>query len=62
MKKNKNDIVALIGEKKYDEEAKLLQKLIDQEAKQGKFREVVGDVDEREDSLKLPALSQGFET
>lgn len=47
MKKHEQEVVTAIGKAKYDEETKTLQKLIDLEAKQGKFVEVKGDVDER---------------
>lgn len=48
MKKHESEVIAAIGKDKFNEELKTLQKLIDLEAKQGKFVEVAGDVDERE--------------
>jgi len=51
MKNHKDELVALMGEKKYEEEYSTLKKMIDYEAKTGKFQEKVGDVDERDKSL-----------
>jgi len=62
MKKHKDELVTIMGDKKYEEELKTLQKMIDFEAKSGKWKEVVGDVDERSMDLKTPALSSGFST
>jgi hypothetical protein len=37
MEKNKDDIVNLIGQKKYDEELDVLTKLVEQETAKGVF-------------------------
>jgi ABC-type multidrug transport system fused ATPase/permease subunit len=62
MKKHKTQLVAIMTQKKYDSEFKILKKMVEHEAKQGVFKEVVGDVDERDGSLKRTKLSNGFDT
>lgn len=47
MEKNKEDLIALIGAKKYKEEIEVLKKLDQQEQMKGEFKAVEGDVDER---------------
>jgi len=48
MEDNKVIITELIGQKKFDEEIELLEKLVKSEAKGGKFIAKEGDVDTRE--------------
>lgn len=48
MEKNKDAIVALVGQAKFDEEMDLLKKLETQEEKKGNFIAIEGDVDTRE--------------
>ena len=62
MIKNKDTIVKLIGEKKFDEEIEILKKVEEAESKKGKFQAIQGDVDNRDQALKTQELSNGFET
>jgi hypothetical protein len=48
MEDNKEIIIELIGQKKFDEEIELLEKLVKSESKGGKFIAKEGDVDTRE--------------
>lgn len=52
MNKNKESIVKLIGEKKFEEEMATLKLVEESESKKGKFQAIQGDVDNRVDSLK----------
>ena len=62
MIKNKDTIVKLIGEKKFEEEIEILKKVEEAESKKGKFQAIQGDVDNRDQALKAQELSNGFET
>jgi len=56
------EIKAIIGDKKYDEELDTLKKMAEQDKNKGKFVAVVGDVDDRAESLKTRRLHDGFNT
>lgn len=60
MTKYKDQIVTAIGQDKYDEEMKVLEKCKAQEEKKGSFIAQDGDVDQRPDKLKDMELSPGF--
>ena len=60
MEAYKEKVVALIGQSKYDEEIDLLTKTKDQDAKQGAFAAISGDVDNRPESLKELSISKNF--
>ena len=60
MKKFKNEIVSQVGQEKYDEEMKLLEKISTQEANKGKFKSIIGNVDTRDGNLTLTPLANGF--
>ena len=62
MSKNKDAIVKLIGESKFNEEVETLKKLEESESKKGNFQAIDGDVDNRPESLKEFELSKGFDT
>ena len=62
MVKNKDSIIMLIGESKFNEEVETLKKLEESESKKGNFQAIDGDVDNRPDSLKEFELSKGFDT
>jgi hypothetical protein len=62
MEDNKEIITELIGQKKFDEEIELLEKLVKSESKGGKFIAKEGDVDTREASLQDIHLDSGFKT
>lgn len=62
MIQNENEIIELIGKEKYDEEMDVLNKIKDQEAKNGEFAAIVGDIDSRSESEKgSVVLSPNFE-
>lgn len=61
MEKNKDAIIKMIGQKKYDEELNVMTQLVSQEEKQMSFKAVDGDVDRRDNSLKSLELSQGYQ-
>ena len=60
MEKNKDDMITLIGAKKYKEEIEVLKKLEKQENMKGEFKAMDGDVDERGDELRDIELDEGF--
>lgn len=60
MEDNKEVLVKLIGEKKFNEEIKLLEKMMEQEKKGGKFVAVEGDVDNRAKDKHDIVLEDGF--
>jgi hypothetical protein len=60
MEKNKDDMITLIGAKKYKEEIEVLKKLDLQENMKGEFKAMDGDVDERGDELRDIELDEGF--
>lgn len=65
MEKNKESIIEIIGQKKYDEELEVLKKCVEQENAKGTFQAIEGDVDERKiNNPKLIdiELHAGFET
>lgn len=62
MQSNEEAIVSVIGQEKFDEEMALLVKIKDQEAKQGEFIAISGDIDKRESNEKGDIqLSPNFE-
>lgn len=61
MQDNKGDIVALIGEKKYDEEMETLKKLEEQQKNKGEFVAVKGDVDLRVADFKDMEMHSGYD-
>ena len=61
MKANQAALVELIGQAKFDEECKILEKVDLQEQKKGKFQAIDGDVDQRIESLKDTMLDSGFQ-
>lgn len=61
MEKNKDEIIKMIGEKKYDEEMDVMTQMVAQEEKQLEFKAVDGDVDRRADNLKSLKLSDGYQ-
>ena len=62
MEENKDDIITLIGAKKYKEEIEVLVKLEAQENMKGEFKAVDGDVDERGEELRDLEMDPGFQT
>lgn len=61
MEDNKEKIIKLIGQQKYDEEVNLLKEVEKEDEKKGAFHAVAGDIDRRDASLKDITLSTGFE-
>jgi len=51
----------MIGQKKYDEEIEVLEKLVEQRKNKGEFQAVKGDVDTRPDSLKDAEMHPGYD-
>jgi len=62
MENKKTQIVAIIGQAKYDEEIAVLKKIKAQEEKTGVFQSIAGDVDNRPDHSKTEKLTDGFQT
>lgn len=62
MENNKDVIVKLVGQKKYDEEIELMTKMEEAEKKGGKFVAKEGDVDSRSKDLHDIQLEKGFKT
>jgi len=62
MEEEKDSLVELIGQAKYDEELDVMKKVVEQEAKKGIFEAVEGAIDGRQESLKDVAMVKGFGT
>lgn len=65
MADNKDKVVTMIGQAKYDEEVALLKQVEEEDAKKGDFQAVVGAVDKRDQSDKTlidAVLVAGFES
>ena len=62
MADNKDKVIALIGQAKYDEEIALLKEVEKDDEKKGGFQAVAGAVDKRDAALKDIELSAGFES
>ena len=62
MVNNKDIIIKLIGQEKYDEEIDLMTKMEESEKKGGKFVAKEGDIDTREKHLHDITLDKGFKT
>lgn len=62
MEKNKDEIVALIGEKKYNQELEVLKQVVESDSRKGGFVAKYGDVDTRSKDLLDKDLSEGFKT
>lgn len=62
MADNKDKIVLMIGQAKYDEEVALLKLVEKNDEKKGGFQSIAGAVDRRPDNLKDISLSVGFES
>ena len=62
METNKEVIIKLIGQKKFDEEIDLMTKMEEVEKKGGKFVAKEGDIDTRESGLNDIVLDKGFKT
>lgn len=60
MKDNKDEMVEIIGEAKYNEELDVVKKIVEQESKKGVFQAKQGDIDQRAQSLKDVELVDGF--
>ena len=52
----------MIGQKKYDEEMEILQKIKKDEELKGEFLAIDGDVDQRDKALLDVNLQNGFQT
>lgn len=59
---NKKELIALIGQKKYDEEIDVLNQIEADEEKTAGFQSKVGDIDTRHASKKDVEISDGFNT
>ena len=62
MEVNKQALIQMIGDKKYEEELGILKKMKDQEDKRGEFLAINGNVDSRSASLLDTTLASGYET
>jgi ABC-type multidrug transport system fused ATPase/permease subunit len=62
MEKNKQSVVAKIGQAKYDEEIEVLKKLEEAELQKGNFEAIEGDIDTRGQELLDCELSTGYST
>jgi len=62
MEENKDKLVTLIGQAKYDEEMNLLKLVEKDDEKKGGFQAISGAVDKRDESLTKTKLSVGFES
>ena len=60
MSDNKDEMVELIGESKYQEEIDVIDKIIKEEENKGLFQAKEGDIDTRSQDLKDVALPDGF--
>lgn len=61
MEKNKDMILEIIDQAKYDEEITILKDMVRQEEEKGSFQ-VMGDIDRRKEELKDVDMHQGFQT
>ena len=61
MEHNKEAIVGIIGQQKYDEELAVIDQLVEQEGKLEQFKAQTGDVDDRDKKLKDVELSDGYQ-
>ena len=52
MQQNKDKIVNMVGQAKYDEELALLELVKADDEKKGAFQSIKGDVDQRPDHLR----------
>ena len=61
MMKNKDEIIDMVGEHKFNEEYNMLKKIEQQRQTKGEFLAIKGTIDKRSPKLKDIELKPGFE-